>query len=156
MGFSRQEYSSGLPFPPPGDLPHPGIEPASCGSPVWQAEWDLGLERLFFQMRTVGTFYMSSPRLPWWLSGKESACNAGSTGDAGSIPGWGRSPGAGHGNLLQYSCLENPMDREAWWATVQRVAKSQDMTEHAHKHMSSPRENGTEGKRRPRGSERRQ
>ena len=122
----------------------------------WQGEWDLGLERLFFQMRTVGTFYMSSPRLPWWLSGKESACNAGSAGDAGSIPGWGRSPGAGHGNLLQYSFLENPMDREAWWATVQRVAKSQDMTEHAHKHMSSPRENGTEEKRRPRGSERRQ
>jgi len=41
-------------------------------------------------------------------------------GDAGSIPGSGRSPGEGHGNPLQYSCLENPMDREAWWATVQR------------------------------------
>ena len=45
-------------------------------------------------------------------------------GDAGSIPGSGRSPGEGHGNPLQYSCLENPMDREAWWATVHRVAKS--------------------------------
>ena len=41
-------------------------------------------------------------------SGKEFACNA---GDPGSIPGWGRSPGGGHGNPLQYSCLENPMDR---------------------------------------------
>ena len=48
--------------------------------------------------------------LPWWLSGKESACQA---GDAGSIPGSGRSPGDGNGNPLQYSCLENPMDREA-------------------------------------------
>ena len=45
-------------------------------------------------------------------------------GDAGSIPGSGRSPGAGNGNILQYSCLGNPMDRGAWWATVYRVAKS--------------------------------
>ena len=45
--------------------------------------------------------------------------------DAGSIPGLGRSPGEGHGNLPQYTCLENPMDRGAWRATVPRVAKSQ-------------------------------
>ena len=45
--------------------------------------------------------------------------------DAGSIPGSGRSPGEEHGNSLQYSCLENPMTRGAWWAIVQRVAKSQ-------------------------------
>ena len=57
--------------------------------------------------------------------GKESACNAGDTGDVGSIPGLGRSPGEGHGNPFQYSCLENPMDRGTWWATVYRVAKSQ-------------------------------
>ena len=44
--------------------------------------------------------------------------------EMGSIPGLGRSPGEGNGNPLQYSCLENPMDREAWWATVHRVAKS--------------------------------
>ena len=50
-----------------------------------------------------------------------SACNA---GDPGSIPGLGRSPGEGNGNPLQYSCLENPMDREAWWTTVQGVTKS--------------------------------
>ena len=46
-----------------------------------------------------------------------------------SVPGSGRSPGGGHGNPLQYSCLEHPMDRAAWWATVQRVTKIQDMTE---------------------------
>ena len=46
----------------------------------------------------------------------------------GSIPGWGSPLGEGNGNLLQYSCLENPMDREAWWATVNRVTES-DMTE---------------------------
>ena len=54
--------------------------------------------------------------------GKESACNA---GDLASIPGSGRSPGEGNGSLLQYSCLENSMDRGAWWATVDGVAKSQ-------------------------------
>ena len=54
--------------------------------------------------------------------GKESAC---STGDLGSIPGLGRSPGEGNGNPLQYSCLENFMDTGAWWAAVHGVAKSQ-------------------------------
>ena len=47
------------------------------------------------------------------------------TGDAGSIPGLGGSPGEGNGNPLQYSCLGNPKDRGAWWATVHRVTKSQ-------------------------------
>ena len=50
--------------------------------------------------------------------------NAGETGDVGLIPGSGRSPGEENGNPLQFSCLENPMDRVAWWATVHRVAES--------------------------------
>ena len=54
--------------------------------------------------------------------GKTYACNA---GDPASIPGSGRSPGEGNGNPLQYPCLENPMDREVWRATVHRVTKSQ-------------------------------
>ena len=62
---------------------------------------------------------------PGGASGKESTCNAGDTGDVGSIPGSRRSPGGEHGNLLQYSCLENSMDRGAWWATVHRDTKSQ-------------------------------
>ena len=53
--------------------------------------------------------------------------NAGDIKDAGLIPGSGRSLGGGHGSPLQYSCLEDPMDRETWWATVYRVTKS-DMT----------------------------
>ena len=57
--------------------------------------------------------------------GKESTCNAEDTGDVGSVPGWGRFPGGGHGNPLQYSCLENPRDRGAWWAAVYGVAQSQ-------------------------------
>ena len=54
--------------------------------------------------------------------GKASACNG---GDLGPIPGLGRSAGEGNGNPLQYSCLENPLDGGAWWATVQVFAKSQ-------------------------------
>ena len=63
--------------------------------------------------------------LPWWLSGKEPACNAGASGDMCSIPGSGNSPGEGYGNSLWYFCLENPMARGAWQATVHRVTKSQ-------------------------------
>ena len=54
---------------------------------------------------------------------KNPHANEGGRRDAGSIPGSGRSPGGGHGNSLQYSCLENPRDRGGWWATVRRVAK---------------------------------
>ena len=53
--------------------------------------------------------------------GKESARKAGDTGNAGSIPGLGRSPGEGHDNPLQYSSMENPIDRGAWWAMIPRV-----------------------------------
>ena len=56
---------------------------------------------------------------------KNTPANTGDTGDPGSIPGLGRSPGEGNGNPLQYSCLENPMDRRAWWATVHGVAQNQ-------------------------------
>ena len=61
--------------------------------------------------------------LPWWLCGKESACNAGALG---SVPGSGGSPGEGNGYPLQYSCLENPIDRGAWWATVHGVTVGHD------------------------------
>ena len=56
--------------------------------------------------------------------------NAGDAWDKGSVPDLGRSPGRGHGNPLQESCLENPMDRGAWWATIHRVTES-DTTEAA-------------------------
>ena len=73
------------------------------------SQWEL----LQWPVKTYG--------LPWWLSGEESSCNV---GDASLIPGSGRSPGEGNGTPLQYSCLENPMDRGDWQATVYRVAKS--------------------------------
>ena len=55
---------------------------------------------------------------------KNLLADAGDTGNIGLIPGSGRSPGGGHGNPLQYSCLENPVDRGAWWATVHGVSQS--------------------------------
>ena len=66
---------------------------------------------------------------PLGLVVKTLSANAEDTRDAGSIPGVGRSPGEGHGKPLQYSCLENPVDKGAWRATVHGIVKSQDMTD---------------------------
>ena len=65
--------------------------------------------------------FQGVPDCSW---GKESACNAGDTGDVGSNPGLERSPGEENGDPTQHSCLENPMDRGTWWASVCKVAKS--------------------------------
>ena len=67
---------------------------------------------LFYLVFEFVYLYLLLIGLSWWLSGKESAYNA---GDPGSISGSGRSPGEGNGNPLQYSCLENSVDRGAWW-----------------------------------------
>ena len=77
-------------------------------------------------LRVICFYILSLTRL--WASQvelvvKDLPANAGDIRDMGSIPGWGRSPGGGHGNSLQYSCLENPTDREAWWAMVHRVQR---------------------------------
>ena len=71
------------------------------------------------------------PGAPGGSDWEEPACSA---GGPGSIPGSGRSPGGGHGDPLQCSCLENPMDRGAWWATVHGVANSQTSHTHTHAH----------------------
>ena len=80
-------------------------KPKQRGNTSYLLEW--------LSLRKGGSFPHSSV-------GKEAACNA---EDLGIIRGSGRSPGEGNGNPLQYSCLENPMDREAWWATVHGVAR---------------------------------
>ena len=77
----------------------------------------------YSMMKQVGLAFLLA--FPHSLVGKESACSA---GDLGLIPGSGRSPGEGNGNPLQYSCLENPMDREAWQVTVRGIAES-DITD---------------------------
>ena len=72
------------------------------------------------------SFVVMSPHsgLPGGTVVKNLPANAGDARDTGLIPGWGRSPGGGNGNLLQDSCLKNPMDRRAWRATVHGVKKS--------------------------------
>ena len=75
------------------------------------------------------TYIILKCGLPRWLSGKEPTCNAGDAGDTGLIPGLARSPGGGHGNSLQDSCLEKPMDRGAW-----QGRKESDMAEHVCTH----------------------
>ena len=73
---------------------------------------------------------------------KNPPASAGDIRDVGSFPESGRSPGGGHGNPLQYSCLENPMDRRAWWATVHRVAQSHTqlkrLSTHTHQWLRVP------------------
>ena len=92
--FSRREYWRRLPCPPPGDLPHLGIKPMSPALLVDSS--------LLSHQESLHIIYISM--------GKKSFCSA---GHAGSIPGWGRSPGGGHSNPPQYSCLEHPLDRGA-------------------------------------------
>ena len=74
----------------------------------------------FFETDSQNCGNLCHSCVPCGSDGKESACNA---GDLGSLPGLGKSPGGGNGNPLQYSCLENPMDRGAWPATVRGVPK---------------------------------
>ena len=75
------------------------------------------------QFKSINSSAAPAPcNIPFLDSPKESACN---TGDPGSLPGSGRSSGEENGKILQYSCLENPMDRGAWWAYSPWVAKSQ-------------------------------
>ena len=75
-----------------------------------------------FNIESDFTLLFLIDSFPGDSDGKESACNV---GDLGSIPGLGRSPGEGNGNPLQYSSLENPMDRGDWWATVHGITKNQ-------------------------------
>ena len=70
--------------------------------------------------RGLGSLQRNQCDPPGGSNGKESTCNA---GDPGPIPGSGRSPGEGNGNPLQYSCLENPMEKGVWWATVHEVTE---------------------------------
>ena len=81
------------------------------------SEWIINSDKLLI---INGTLYINDGSV-----GKESACFAGDTGDAGWTSGLGRSRGGGHGNPLQDSCLKNPRDRGTWWSTVHGVTKSQ-------------------------------
>ena len=120
-GIFQARILEWLAFPFSRDLPNPGIEPRS---PTWQADSLLSEPQGKPKNTGVGSVshlqgIFPTQELNWGLlhcfpggsEGKVSACDA---GNPGSIPGLGRFPGEGNGNRLQYSCLENPMDREVW------------------------------------------
>ena len=126
LGFSRQEHWIGLPFPSPM---HESEKEVSQSCPTLSNPMDCSLPGSsihgIFQARVLewGAIAFSAQVV---LVVKNSPANAGEVKDAGLIPGLQRSPGGRHGNLVQYSCLENPRDRRrARWATVYRVEKSQ-------------------------------
>ena len=98
-----------------------------CGLHV---SWPAAAQPAFLAMCIWGK-QGGSEGSPGGSDSRESACNA---GDPGSIPGSGRSPGEGHSNPLQYSCLESPMDRGARWATVHGVTKSRTRLSDSHRH----------------------
>ena len=123
-----EQRCQGVPAELPVLIPQPLFPTAGFGP----RQWANGPQRAAVQRRSLP---QSPPAPSLWphptagraslvaqKNGKESACNA---GDQGSITGWGRSPGEGHDNALQYCYLENSMDRGAWWATVHGVTKSQ-------------------------------
>ena len=146
MGFSRREYWSELPCPPPGDLPNPGITAASLASPALAGGfWSLVPPRIHMCLLIENYLLIEN-----WTHVSCVSCIAsrfsiteppgsptcvyiyvcaythtGDVRDAGLIPGSWRSPGGGQGNPLQYSCLKNPMDRGAWQAIGHRVTRSQ-------------------------------
>ena len=107
-GILQARISEGLPCLSPVNLPNLGIEPRSPGFTLPADSF-----KFYFYFLWFHGFLRSSVS-------KESACNA---GDPGSVPGLGRSSGEGNGNSLQYSCLEDPMDKGAWKATVYAVAR---------------------------------
>ena len=120
MEFPKQEYWSGLLFPSPGDLPNPGVEPAS---PAVQVD---SLPLTYQRSPVPGTgnkflkFCFPCLTFPGDSDSKESDCNV---GELDSIPESGRSPGEGNGYPLPFFPGES-MEREAWWATVHGVVKS--------------------------------
>ena len=97
------------------------------GYSPWGCKESDTTERLHFRTLDSKLLYSKGTSFPGGSEGKASACNV---GDLGSIPGSGRSPGEGNGNPLQYSCLENPMDRGAWLQSIesQRVGHESDFT----------------------------
>ena len=93
--------------------------PVTCPWFIWCGSMTSGIHKREWFFYTWVVLFVHTPVAQW----QRIQLSVQETWDEGLIPGLGRSPGVGHGNSLQYSCLENPMDRGAWWTTVYRVAK---------------------------------
>ena len=108
-------------------LPERSKTSLQCAQLPWNSihakQWLFSFFLFFFLGYFLNLFFHWTSQVA--LVVKNSPANAGDIRDMGSIPEWGRSPGRGHGNLFQYSCLENPMDREVWQAKIHMVAQSQ-------------------------------
>ena len=100
------------------------LETPRDGEALWAAVYGVAQSQTQLKRCSSSSIFHGG-EFPGSSVGKESACSA---GDPGSIPGSGRSPGEGYGNPLQYSCLENPMDRGAWWATQSMGSQELDKT----------------------------
>ena len=134
MGFSRQEYWSGLLFPPPGASFWPKDRPQVSRVPEFAGGLFTSIPPVKPQDRPKHSAFL-------FLGGSDGKKICLQCGRPRFGPGLGRSPGEGNGNPLQDSCLENPMDRGAWRGTVHGVAKESDMTEwltHTHEHSKCP------------------
>ena len=126
-GRCHHHWVSSAPSPCPVSMDPTTIEGLSAGS-LLVFSLLFGVQAAVFRKGWNSWFHKGLGAR--WLHGKESTCNA---GDAGLIPRSRRSPGGGHGNPFQYSCLEHPMDIGAWRAAVHGVAEL-DTTEQAHMH----------------------
>ena len=139
MGVFRQTYWNGMPFPPPRNLPNPEsnlrlLQFLHCRQILYHwATWKDLIRYIHSTDTTVCIINLIPLILKYYhdkwasqvvLMVKNPPANAGDIRDMGSILGSGRSPGGRHGNPLQYSYLENPRDRGAWTATVQRIMQS--------------------------------
>ena len=98
------------------------LENPRDGGAWWAAVYGVAQSRTRLKQLSSSSSSMGHEGLPRWSVVKNLPANAGEVRDTSSIPGWGRSPGGGHSNPLQHSCLDNPMDRGAWCATVHGVA----------------------------------
>ena len=139
MGFPRQEYWSGLPFPSPGDIPDPGIKPVSFTCSALAGGFftisTTNKDLLYYTRNYIQCFVIiyngkESEKVCMYMyiwgfpGGSDSKASARNMVDPSLTPGSGISPGEGNGNSLQYSCLENSMDRGAWQAIVHGVKRS--------------------------------
>ena len=124
MSFPKDTVLSDIKFPMQKYIP-PTLMQWVIGRSYCECHYNVGKYTHFYLGNELFCFLCWNFGFPKWHSGKESACNAGDEADTGCIHGLGRCPGGGNLNSFQYSCLENPMGRGAWQATVLGVLKTQ-------------------------------